>query len=94
MSLSKTFSALSEPNRRKIIEVLRKGELPVSGIAGHLDISLATLSHHLDTLRRADLVSSRREGQQVMYSLNVSVLDELAEQVAKFLSRKTNAKKP
>lgn len=94
MSLTKTFSVLSEPNRRKIIEVLRKGELPVSGIARHLDISLPTLSHHLDTLRQADLVSSRREGKAIVYSLNVSVLDELAEQVAKFLSKKANPKKP
>jgi DNA-binding transcriptional ArsR family regulator len=87
MSLSQTFAALADPNRQKIIRCLKKTELPVSEIAQNLDISLATLSHHLDILRRADLVTSRREGRQIFYQLNLSVLDELLEAMARFLKK-------
>ena len=59
--------------------------MPVSEIAKQLDITLPTLSHHLDILKRADLISGRREGQQIFYSLKLSVLDEVAEQVIKLL---------
>ncbi len=88
MSLSKTFAALSEPNRQKILDLLKKGELPVGDIVKNLDITSATLSHHLDILKRADLISSRRQGQQIIYSLNFSILEEVAEKIAKFLQVK------
>ncbi len=85
MSLSQTFAALSEPNRRKILDALKKREMPVSEIAEYVSITLATLSHHLDILKRANLVSSRRDGQQILYSLNLSVLEEITEDVITFL---------
>ena len=88
MSLTNTFAALSEPNRQKILDLLKQSELPVSEIAKSLDITLATLSHHLDILKRADLISSRRSGQQIIYSLNFSILEEVAEKIAKFLAVK------
>ena len=62
--------------------------MPVAEIAGKLSITLPTLSHHLDILKRADLISSRREGQQIIYSLNLSVLEEITEKIVKFLSIK------
>jgi DNA-binding transcriptional ArsR family regulator len=83
MPLSKTLAALADPNRQKILECLRKSELPVNGIAKNLNITLATLSHHLDILRRADLVSSRRAGRQIFYSLNLSVVEEILEAITK-----------
>lgn len=87
MFLNKTFAALSDPNRQKILDILKKGEQPVASIARHLDITLATLSHHLDILRRADMVSSRRDGRQILYSLNLSVMDEVAEAIARFFKK-------
>ena len=87
MFLSRTFAALADPNRQKIIKCLKKSELPVSAIAKNLNITLATLSHHLDILRRADLVSSRREGRQIFYQLNLSVVDELMQTLAKFFKK-------
>lgn len=87
MFLSRTFAALADPNRQKIIKCLKKSELPVNEIAKNLNITLATLSHHLDILRRADLVSSRREGRQIFYQLNLSVVDELMETMAKFFKK-------
>ncbi len=89
MSLSQTFQALTDPNRQKILDVLKKKEMAVSEIAGHLNITLPTLSHHLDILKRAGLVSSRREGQQIFYNLNLSVMEEIAEKIAKFLKIKS-----
>lgn len=88
MTLSRSFAALSEPNRQKIIDILKKKEMPVSEIARELDITLATLSHHLDILKRSDLISSRRVGQQIFYSLNLSILEELTEKIIKFLKVK------
>lgn len=88
MSLSQTLQALSEPNRRKIVDILKKREMAVSEILLHLKVTMPTLSHHLDILKRADLISSRRDGQQIFYSLNLSVLDEVMEQIIKFLSTK------
>ncbi len=88
MSLSQTFQALSEPNRQKILDLLKKEELSVSEILQDLKITMPTLSHHLDILKRANLISSRRDGQQIIYSLNLSVFEEITEQIVKFLSLK------
>lgn len=84
--LSNTLQALSEPNRRKIIDLLKKRERSVGEILKHLKITMPTLSHHLDILKRAGLISSRRDGQQIIYSLNLSVFEEIAGQIIKFLS--------
>ena len=87
MSLTQTFAALSDPNRQKILDLLKKQEMPVSEIAAHLNITLPTLSHHLDTLKRAGLVSGRRDGQKILYSLNLSVFEEISEKIIKFLKK-------
>lgn len=86
--LSKTFSALADSNRQKIIDLLKKRELSVSDIAANLAITMATLSHHLDILKRADLISGRRDGQKIIYSLNFSVIQEIEEKIVKFLKIK------
>ena len=88
MSLSQTFAALSDPNRQKILDLLKKKELSVGDICKNLNITMATLSHHLDVLKRADLISGRRDGQQIIYSLNLSVMEEITEQIVKFLKPK------
>jgi DNA-binding transcriptional ArsR family regulator len=87
MSISQTFAALADPNRQKILKCLKKSELPVSEIAKGLDITLATLSHHLDILRRSNLVSSRRQGRQIFYELNLSVAEEIMEAMAKIFKK-------
>ena len=87
MSLNQTFAALADPNRQKILQCLKKSELPVSEIAKSVNITLATLSHHLDILRRANLVSSRRDGRQIYYELNMSVAEELMEGLAKIFKK-------
>ena len=88
MLLSKTFAALSDSNRQKILDLLKKKEMTVSEILSHLNITMATLSHHLDVLKRADLISGRRSGQQIFYSLNLSIFEDVSEKIIKFLSLK------
>jgi DNA-binding transcriptional ArsR family regulator len=71
------FKALSDPNRREILSLLKKKDMPVKEIAEHFDITLASLSHHLDILKRAQLVITERKGQMIYYSLNTSVFEEV-----------------
>ena len=54
------FKALADPMRRRILELLRDGDLTAGELAEHFDISKPSLSHHLATLRSAGLVSDER----------------------------------
>ncbi len=71
------FKALSDPTRRKILEMLRRRDLSAGEIAAQFNISKPSISHHLTILKNVDLVSSEKDGQSVIYSLNTSVLDNL-----------------
>jgi ArsR family transcriptional regulator, arsenate/arsenite/antimonite-responsive transcriptional repressor len=86
MFLEHTFSALSDANRRKVIDMLKKKDMTVSEMLAGLDITMPTLSHHLDILKRADLVSSHRDGQNIIYSLNLSIIEETSEAIVKLLA--------
>jgi len=79
MTLNRTFQALSDPTRRQILDLLKKNEMPAGEIGSHFSISSPSLSHHLNVLKQADLVSTRRQGQLIIYSLNVSVFEELTQ---------------
>jgi DNA-binding transcriptional ArsR family regulator len=88
MALTKTFSALSDQTRIRILELLKKREMPAGDLGKHFSITAPSLSHHLSVLKEADLVSVRRDGQQQIYSLNLSVFEEAAEQIFKFLKKR------
>ena len=88
MTITKTFSALSDPTRIKILEMLKKRELPAGEIGKHFSITAPSLSHHLAVLKDSNLVSVRREGQQQIYSLNLSVFEEVAESLIKIFKKK------
>jgi len=75
--LNTVFKALNDPIRREILTLLKKGDMTAGEIADHFQIGKPTISHHLDLLRQADLVSSRKDGQFVVYSLSTTVLDEI-----------------
>lgn len=85
MSLNKTLQALSDPNRRKILELLKKSDLSVNDIAEHFDITLPSISHHLNVLKQANLVTFQRDGQTLIYSLNLSVFEELMKYFIKII---------
>ncbi|PLX27259.1 transcriptional regulator [Candidatus Parcubacteria bacterium] len=84
MSFNKTMQALADPTRRTILEKLKKKDMPVGELAKNFDITLPSLSHHLNILKQADLVTSRRKGQEMIYSLNLSVFEGVAKTLAKF----------
>ncbi|MBE16810.1 MAG: autorepressor SdpR family transcription factor [Dokdonia sp.] len=71
------FKALNDQTRRQILELLKEKDLPAGAIADAFDISKPSISHHLDILKQANLVSSKKHGQFVVYSLNTTILDEV-----------------
>lgn len=71
------FKALNDETRRKIVELLREKDMNAGEIANHFNISKPSISHHLDILKRADLISSEKKGQFVEYSLNLTIIDDL-----------------
>ncbi|ATQ41395.1 ArsR/SmtB family transcription factor [Caulobacter mirabilis] len=68
------FETLAEPNRRRILDLLREGERPAGDLIGALGISQPNVSKHLRVLREADLVAVRPEGRQRLYSVNAARL--------------------
>ena len=77
MGFPETFKALSDPTRREILHLLKKGDLSAGDIADRFDMTAATISHHLSVLKNADLILDRRDGTYSDYQLNLSVFEEL-----------------
>ena len=77
MSFAQTFKALSDPARRQILELLKKGPLAAGEIASHFNMTGATISYHLKILKQADLVFESREKNYIYYQLNTSVLEDI-----------------
>ena len=77
MSFGETFKALSDPARRQILELLKKGPLSAGDIASHFEMTGATISYHLKILKQADLVFESREKNFIYYQLNATVLEEI-----------------
>jgi ArsR family transcriptional regulator len=71
------FQALAHPTRIAIIEVLRDGELPAGAIIERLGLEQANASQHLSILRLKQIVTSRKEGNQVFYSVRDPLLIEV-----------------
>lgn len=76
MSINAIFDALSHPVRRKILSLLKKGPMTAGELAGHFDLSKPTLSVHFAKLKDANLVAVERRGTSLVYSLNLSILEE------------------
>ena len=70
------FKALRDPTRRRILELLKERDLTVGEISDAFAMTTPSISYHLDLLRHAKLVSARKKGQFVTYSLETTVLDE------------------
>lgn len=78
------FQALAHPTRIAIIEVLRDGELSAGVIQERLAVEQANLSQHLAILRARQLVTNRKEGNQVFYSLRNPVLIEMLDMMRRY----------
>ena len=75
--MNSLFKALNDETRRQIIELLKDKDMNAGEIANEFNISKPSISHHLDILKRADLITSEKKGQFVEYSLNTSILEDL-----------------
>lgn len=83
--MTEVLKALSDPNRRKILRLLGHGELNAGDIGHNFDLTAPTLSHHLSILKKAELVRVRREGTQLIYSLNTTVMQDAAAAILDFI---------
>ena len=75
--MNSLFKALNDETRRKIIELLKDKDMNAGEIAKNFNISKPSISHHLDILKRADLIISEKKGQFIEYSLNTTILEDL-----------------
>ena len=71
------FKAIADPTRRQILHLLRKGELTAGDLAQHFNMTKPTMSHHFTVLTNADLITRRRDGQTIWYTLNTTVLEDV-----------------
>ena len=74
--MGNVFKAISDHTRREILKLLNDKDLSAGEIAEHFDISKPALTKHLNILREAELVSSEKQGNFVIYSINVTVLQQ------------------
>ena len=77
MGLHDTMRALSDPTRREILQMLKKGTMSAGDLAAKFDMSAAAVSRHLAVLKDAELVRDKRDGKFIYYTLNASVLEEI-----------------
>jgi DNA-binding transcriptional ArsR family regulator len=74
--MSSVFKALSDPTRRRVLQLLRKGPMSAGELAEHFQVSKPTMSAHFAVLREASLVHTEKDGQLLLYHLNLSVLED------------------
>lgn len=75
--MQSAFRALADPTRRDIVELLRAGPMTSGEIAQHFPSAWATISRHLGVLKEAGLILAERHGQQIVYELNTTVLEDV-----------------
>lgn len=82
------FRALSDPTRREILQLLRKGPMSSGQIAGQFTSAWATISRHLAVLKEAELIVAERNGTSIEYELNTTVVQDLVEHLMTWTNRR------
>ncbi len=77
MLVEQALKAIAEPSRRKILRLVRDGELPAGEIASHFQVTRPAISQHLRVLKTAGLVTERRVGTKRLYRARIEGLEEL-----------------
>ena len=85
------WNALADPTRRQILNLLKERDLNAGEIAEHFNMTKPSISHHLSLLKQAELVTAEKKGQNVIYSLNISVFEEILQLISHLANRKENA---
>lgn len=86
--MNNVFKALNDPTRREILELLREKDMTAGEIVAQFNISGPSISHHLDLLKQANLVTAEKDGQFIYYSLNTTVVDEIMKWLLQIKSKK------
>ena len=84
--MNDVFQALSDPTRREILRLLRQGDRTAGDIAERFSLARSTLSGHFNVLKHAGLIVSERNGTSIVYSVNVSAVEEILATVMELLS--------
>jgi DNA-binding transcriptional ArsR family regulator len=84
------WKALADPTRRKILELLKKQDMNAGDIAAEFNMTKPSISNHLNILKQADLVDSQKIGQNVVYSLKTSVLEDMLNMLSNLTGREEN----
>ena len=85
--MNNVFKALNDATRREILELLKKKNMTAGEIVEKFSVSGPTISHHLDLLKQANLVTAEKNGQFIYYSLNTTVFDEIMKWMLQFKSK-------
>ena len=90
MLLQETMKALSDPTRRRVLELLKKGPMSAGDLGKEFDMTGATMSHHLSMLKKAGLVQDQKKGTFIYYEINTSVMEDLLAWVVSFMEEKND----
>ncbi|GAP41259.1 autorepressor SdpR family transcription factor [Flexilinea flocculi] len=86
--MNDVWDALTDPTRREILMMLKKNDMNAGEIAEKFDISKPSISHHLNILRNAGLVRSEKHGQNVIYTISTSVLEDVMNILAVLIEKR------
>ena len=92
MAIDETFRALNDPTRREILRLLRQRDMTAGEIAERFPLAKSTLSGHFSVLKHAGLVVTERQGTSIVYSLNISALEEMVAAVVALQSGRPRRK--
>lgn len=87
------YQALASPYRREIIKLLKWENLSAGEISEHFNISQPSISRHLDVLKRAEIVTAKRKANQIIYSLNLPVIEDMYIQLSDLLNISRSGKR-
>jgi DNA-binding transcriptional ArsR family regulator len=93
LAIKEIFKALSDENRRDILEMLKNGKMNAGDISSKFNMTQATVSHHLSILKEADLVRINRDGKYIYYELNTTVFNDVLKWILDFKGVTDNEKK-
>ena len=74
--MNDVFKALSDPTRRRVLQLLKRGPMSAGELSSHFDVSKPTMSAHFAVLKAADLVETEKSAKSIIYHLKLSVLEE------------------
>jgi len=74
--MSRVFKALSDPTRRRVLQLLRERPMSAGELSEHFPVSKPTMSAHFSVLQEADLIEAEKSGRTILYRLKMSVLED------------------